>query len=87
MYFSISSFKFIIVVCYCFRRHAPLLEGLRCAMYFILEIILQDVLTSNIYLMYILRALFLASTLLWAANLRVFTPELGKKHKVYDKVE
>jgi len=62
------------------RSYAGKLEGLRCAMYFILEIFLRDVFITDLYEMYALRALFLASTLLWAANVRIFTPELGKKN-------
>lgn len=61
------------------KSYAPIIEGTRCALYFILEIFIQDVFSSNIYLLYGLRCVFFSSAFFWMFNLRRFDQEKGKK--------
>lgn len=78
-----AGFVMLSVACIGFflemKSYAPLVEGTRCALYFILEILIQDVLSANVYFLYGLRATFLLSALYWMFNLKKFRQEFGKK--------
>jgi alkylglycerol monooxygenase len=64
------------------RPSAVLFEGLRCAFYFVIEILLQNVLTADPYFLYTMRIIFFASILICASNLKLFTgKDIDKKLK------
>jgi len=64
------------------RRVGPLLEGLRCILYFPLEMLVRDALASNILILYFLRTVFFTSAIFWVSHLRIFSKDALNKKKV-----
>lgn len=61
------------------KSYAPAVEGTRCAFYFILDMFIQDVFASNVFLLYGMRIVFLVSCLFWMTNLNRFEKQQEKK--------